>query len=176
MRAFVRLQAADRAEVADLLRAVTDPLCDQQFLRRLTVGHGVDLDRVGALAGDRHDGRRAAGHRGARRHLHRTVRRIRVDIPRLLDGREPAAAFFEHRVHLFHVFRRARALCRLDLLPADRALEFPQALAQCGQIVGKDGTAGKRGHEENGYRGDEPPLAGPVRSGSWVHDHIPPFW
>jgi len=38
--------------VSDLLRAVTDPLRDQQLLRRLTVGHDVDLDPVGALAGD----------------------------------------------------------------------------------------------------------------------------
>src|SRR4030043_2276156 len=43
-------------EVAELLRAVTDPLRDQQFLRRLTVGHDVDLALIGALANDRHDG------------------------------------------------------------------------------------------------------------------------
>src|SRR4030042_555348 len=47
-------------EVADLLRAVTDPLRHQQFLRRLTVGHDADLDVMGALANSRHAGRRAA--------------------------------------------------------------------------------------------------------------------
>jgi hypothetical protein len=63
----------------------------------------------------------------------------------------------ERRVHLLHVFHRARALRRLDLLPADRTIELPQALAKCGQVVGKDGTAKKRGYEECGYRGDDPP-------------------
>jgi len=86
---------------------------------------------------------------------------------------EPATDFLEHCVLLFHVLRRARALRHLERLLVNRAMEFPHALAERRQLVGKGKVAESRGPENGCVYPTSPASLLPVLYAELEYDPAP---